>query len=185
MKCTSCHNGTLEPSFIDQQFRAHTCSACGGNWILIEDFVNWKEHHPTEAFTTSVQWSEQDSADTTTAMLCPMSGAIMRKFKITASTHHRIDYSAAVGGIWLDKGEWELLKAEGVAGMLNQIVTQQWQHKIRQQSTSDSFEQIYQAKFGQETYDQIKSIREWLDQQPQKADLRAYLLAENPYSAAN
>ena len=39
MNCTSCNNGTLYPSFIEGQFRSHTCSSCEGNWVLIEDYI--------------------------------------------------------------------------------------------------------------------------------------------------
>lgn len=55
--------------------------------------------------------------------------------------------------------------------------------KIREESASNTFAEIYQSKFGTDNYAKIKEIREWLNAQPQKADLRAYLLAENPYSA--
>ena len=32
-------------------------------------------------------------------------------------------------------------------------------------------------------YEKVKEIRQWLVEHPQKADLRAYLFAEDPYSA--
>ncbi len=183
MNCTSCKAGVLTAGFIDGQFKAHTCTKCGGIWILVEDFVAWKDKNPDFHFPTDTQWSEDEAADSTKALLCPMTGVIMRKCKVTAKTSHRIDYSHAVGGIWLDKGEWQLLKAEGVAGVLNNVVTQQWQNNLRSQSASHNFAEIYEAKFGGETYAKIKEIRAWLDSQPNKADLRAYLFAENPYSA--
>jgi len=73
MKCTSCKNGELTPSFIDGQFRAHTCSNCGGNWILIEDYVTWKERNPQFSFDESVLCEIEDSK---TALLCPATGTI-------------------------------------------------------------------------------------------------------------
>ena len=88
-----------------------------------------------------------------------------------------------VGGVWLDKGEWELLKSENLAGSLNAVLTAHWQRNIRINSTKENFAEIYQDKFGQETYKKVKELREWLYQQPNKADLRAYILAEDPYSA--
>lgn len=182
MKCTSCKQGTLNPSFIEGQFRAHTCSGCEGNWILIEDFVAWKDRNPDYQFSDEISF-EQEAADTKKALLCPVTGTIMNKFRISAQNDHRVDYSAAVGGLWLDRGEWELLKTEGLAGTLNAVVTKQWQHQIREQSTKQNFSDIYRDKFGEENYAQVKAFREWLQQQPQKADLRAYLLAEDPYSA--
>lgn len=165
---------------MDGQFRSHTCSNCLGNWVLIEDYVTWKERHPQFVFNDDIV-CEID--DTKTAMLCPMTGSIMRKLRLSSHSEHRIDYSASVGGVWLDKGEWELLKNEGLAGSLNAVLTAHWQRNIRINNTKDNFNEIYKDKFGIDVYNQAKAFREWLCQQPNKADLRAYILAEDPYSA--
>jgi Zn-finger nucleic acid-binding protein len=183
MQCSSCNNGTLNPSFIDGLFRAHTCSGCGGDWVLIEDYAAWRERHPDYEFAKDINFEEINIADTKTAMLCPFTKTIMRKFKISATNTHRLDYSSAVGGLWLDKGEWELLVREGLAGSLNALVTDVWQRKIRKTGAKDSFADIYKDKFGDDVYAKLKEIREWLKTHPQKADLRAYLMAEDPYSA--
>lgn len=124
MNCTSCKNGALFPSFIDGQFRAHTCSNCGGNWILIEDYVAWKERNQDYKFSEDISFEESELTDSKKAILCPSSGTIMRKFRVSSQNEHKVDYSANVGGLWLDKGEWELLKSEGLAGCLNGVVTQ-------------------------------------------------------------
>jgi hypothetical protein len=42
---------------------------------------------------------------------------------------------------------------------------------------------IYHEKFGDDLYAKIKEMRRWLNTQPHKTDLRAYLMAEDPYSA--
>ncbi len=180
MKCTSCKQGELLPSYIEGQFRAHTCSNCKGNWILIEDYVTWKERNPQFTFdeTTTCEIDE-----TKKAVLCPVTGTIMRKMRLSTATDHRIDYSASVGGVWLDTGEWELLKSKGLAGSLNAVLTAHWQRNVRMNSTKDNFTEIYKDKFGEESYNKIKELRSWLNSQPNKADLRAYLLAEDPYSA--
>ncbi len=183
MNCTSCKNGALFPSFLDGQFRAHTCSNCGGNWILIEDYVSWKEKNPDYQFSENIIVDDIDTADTKQALICPASGTIMRKFRVSAKNQHRLDYSAVVGGLWLDKGEWELLKSEGLAGCLNAVVTSNWQKNLRQNTAKQNFSDIYLSKFGSSNYERLKEIRRWLDSHEQKADLRAYLLAEDPYSA--
>lgn len=184
MKCTSCGEGVLRPTFIEELFRAHTCSACGGNWILVQDYVAWKERNPDHIFAEGLDASEEvEATESKRALLCPVSGAIMQKFRISAATEHRLDYSAAVGGLWLDRGEWELLKDEGLAGSLNAVITRQWQRRIREESASETFAELYKAKFGETVYGQLKELREWLNAQEQKEDLRAYLLAEDPYSA--
>jgi Zn-finger nucleic acid-binding protein len=180
MKCTSCVTGELQPSFIEGQFRAHNCSHCGGDWILIEDYIAWKERNPQFNFSEDVTGNVEDSKS---ALLCPVSGLIMRKLRLSEKTTHRIDYSASVGGVWLDKGEWQLLKEQGLAGSLNSVLTSHWQRNIRMNSAKDNFAAIYTDKFGHEDYQKVKALREWLVEQPNKTDLRAYLLAEDPYSA--
>lgn len=180
MKCPGCKRDTLFPSYIDGLFRAHTCSVCEGNWILIEDYVVWKQKNPEYEFSETADFQYEDSKN---ALLCPITGAIMQKFKLTHDSEHRLDYSPQVGGVWLDKGEWEFLKQENLAGCLNAIFTSQWQKTIRENSAKVSFAEIYQEKFGEESYAQIKETRKWLDEHPCKADLIAYLMAEDPYSA--
>lgn len=180
MKCTSCKLGDLVPSYIEGQFRAHSCTNCQGNWILIEDYISWKERNPEFIFDENVTCNIEE---TTTAILCPVTHTIMRKLRLSNNTEHKLDYSIHVGGVWLDKGEWELLKEEGLAGSLNTLLTSHWQRNIKINSTKDNFAAIYEDKFGQDTYDKIKSLKKWLYEQPNKADLRAYILAEDPYSA--
>jgi Zn-finger nucleic acid-binding protein len=182
MQCTRCKAGNLQASFIEQQFRAHTCDHCGGNWILVEDYMTWKERNPQYSFA-KVVITDDDVADSQRALLCPVTGKIMRKLKITKDSSHRIDYSMPVGGVWLDKGEWELLKSAGLAGSLNAILTEQWQTKIREQKAEETFTQLYLNKFGEDDYQKIKALREWLNNHPRKADLQSYLLADDPYSA--
>ncbi|MFA0809600.1 TFIIB-type zinc ribbon-containing protein [Microbulbifer epialgicus] len=183
-RCTSCKEGVLKPGFIEELFRAHTCSSCGGNWILVEDFLIWKRQNPEHQFPDDLEnLNDVVAEDTKRAILCPVSGVIMQKFKIMSGSEHRLDYSAMVGGIWLDKGEWELLKAEGLAGSLNFLVTHEWQKKIRSTKAQETFSEIYKARFGEELYAKVKDVREWLHSQEQKIDILAYLTAEDPYSA--
>lgn len=184
MNCTSCKKGVLKPTFLEGQFRSHKCNNCSGDWILIEDYVAWKERNPNYEFASSISFEEIEAEDSKRALFCPVSGVMMRKFKLSASNDHRIDYSSAVGGIWLDKGEWDLLKAEGLAGSLNSVVTQHWQNNLKAQTAKDSFNDIYTDKFGKENYAKVKAFREWLESQNDKADLRAYVVAQNPYSAS-
>lgn len=183
-RCTSCKQGLLEPGFIEELFRAHICSSCGGSWILVEDYLSWKRQNPEYQFPDELKTlSNVVGEDSKRAILCPASGAIMQKLSIMAGSEHRLDYSPAVGGIWLDKGEWELLKSEGLAGSLNFLVTHEWQKKVRESKAQETFSEVYRAKFGDELYSKVKEIREWLYSQEKKTEILAYLTAEDPYSA--
>ena len=183
MDCTSCHDGILKDILLEGEFKARECSSCGGHWILIEDYIEWKEINPEYQFSDSVSFEETEIIDSKKALICPSSGTIMRKFRISSTNEHKIDYSAKVGGVWLDKGEWNLLKNEGLAGCLNSMLTNHWQTKIRQTNAAANFADIYLSKFGAENYQKVKELRNWLNNNELKADLKAYLLAEDPYAA--
>lgn len=175
MKCTSCKAGSLIPSFLDAQFRCHTCDKCGGNWILIEDYVSWKERNPEFEFNAD-RIEEIVADDTSEALLCPVTGGLMRKLRISKNTPHRMDYSARVGGVWLDKGEWELLVAGGLAGNLNALLTEEWQHRVKLDSSKAALTEMYRGKFGDDDYERAKEVIEWINSNKNSEELRRFIL---------
>lgn len=183
MHCTSCQQGTLVKSELDGALPCHQCDHCGGHWINLVDYLTWQQQNPKYQFDEN--WLlDYEVQDTKKSILCPVTGAIMVKYRISTQTEHRLDLSSRVNCIWLDKGEWELLKQEGLAGQLNHIFTDPWQRKIRVQATEVALKQMYQDKFGLELYQKVHDIKQWLDQQPNKAELLSYLSASNPYKAS-
>jgi Zn-finger nucleic acid-binding protein len=182
--CTSCNIGKLLPANLETALKAKQCNHCHGHWILIEDFVRWKQQASPET-TAEVKDTEDHqyhvADDSIKALLCPISGTLMRKFRIKADSRRRIDYSPAVGAIWLDDGEWQLIKLSGLAGSLNVLVTEHYQHQLRRESTKQQLSEIYSRKFGAEQYQKVQDFRAWLEQQPNQADLKAYLMVQDPY----
>lgn len=182
MKCSSCNQGTLKPAYLDSLFACHQCDHCGGNWLYLGDYLRWQQSNPQ--YTFDENWLlDYEIQETKKSMLCPVTGAIMVKYRISSQTGHRLDLSSRVNAIWLDKGEWELLKQEGLAGQLNRIFTDPWQRKIRNQTAAETLKSMYIEQFGDEVYQQVSQMRSWLAQQPNKNELIAYLIANDPYSA--
>lgn len=148
---------------------------------MLTDYLRWKDQL-TQPLQCSVG-GEVEVQETKSALICPVSGVLMIKYRISGQTPHRIDLSHSVNGIWLDKGEWELLKQEGLVDKLNHIFTDPWQNKLRAEQTKETLGAVYAKQFGDADYTKLKEIREWLQQNPKKAYMLAYLVAENPYSA--
>jgi len=186
MHCTSCKTGELIPSKIEANFKAHTCNNCNGHWIHLDDYFGWqKKQTPMQAVVDdiNVEVDTIDADETKQAMLCPESSAIMTKFHIFSDIEHKLDWSEK--GIWLDKGEWELLKEKGVADKLNQIFTDEYQKNIREEKARNTFEQKYLKQFGEENYSRLKFVRSWLHDQTDedRTMMMAFLLTADPYSA--
>lgn len=73
MKCTSCNQGLLVPSQLDDLFPAHTCNHCGGNWLYLHDYLRWLERDGVIGSNESDCLVE--AQETSHAMLCPKSGS--------------------------------------------------------------------------------------------------------------
>ena len=136
MKCTACGKGLLKPAYLDDLFACHTCNHCFGNWIMLNDYLQWLENSPLVEPAGELMVTALDSKH---VLICPKTGAMMLKYRISGRTEHRLDLSSDIGGIWMDKGEWNLLKKEGLARSLNQIFTAPWQKKIKEEKTAEVY----------------------------------------------
>ena len=139
MVCPSCKQGKLLPGFIDDLFRSHTCSSCSGNWIYLADYLHWLDRDNSELKSENAL-VEKDEHDTKNAMVCPITGNLMLKYRVSNKTPHRLDLSPSLPAIWLDKNEWELLKAEGLSRQLNRIFTDPWQRKIKSDQANETLQ---------------------------------------------
>ena len=179
MECTSCKKGILREIKLDDLFRAHQCSNCESLWVMIDDYLEWDGENK-EPFDGELI----ESNDSSKALLCPRSGSLMRKFKINSKTSHRIDYSAQIGGVWLDKGEWELLKQEGLSSSLNSILTEVWQRDIHRQEKRKNIATLYEKRLGKASYEKIKRVRDWISSHDNADELLSYLIAKDPYDSS-
>lgn len=144
---------------------------------MLEDYLQHK--HKVPEATEELEHAVLEAEETEKALLCPMTGALMTKFRIAKGTTHRLDLSVRVNGIWLDKGEWELLKAHGLAGKINTLFTDFWQRQVREAQADDRLDEMYRALLGDEDYEKAKALRDWLNQHPHRERIRAFLLAES------
>lgn len=183
MKCSACKVGTLKSSKLDGLFNSHSCTHCHGDLILLGDFMQWQKLNPESDLNLEAEIGVV-SNETSKAMICPLTGTIMTKYRISADTEHRLDLSPTINAVWLDKGEWDLLKEKGLANKLNNIFTSHWQRNIHDNETSEVLTELYVKKFG-EHYREIKAFKKTLRKINNPREVIAYLLAEDPYSASH
>ena len=181
MQCPKCKVGILQHAYLDNIFPCRTCDKCGGNWLMLDDYLQNKSK--LESLAPSEEPLLFEADETKHALICPVTGALMLKYRISKDTEHRLDLSTRINAIWLDNSEWELLKSEGISDKLNSVFTDVWQRQIRESLAHNQFDTQYSAQFGAEDYEKAKSVREWLLQHPQKDKLKAFLLADNSWSA--
>ncbi len=82
----------------------------------------------------------------------------------------------------LDKNEWESLKVADLHDEINQFFTKSWQQDIQEKETASKFDTMFLEKFGESDYQKIKEVREWLQENPNRNNLIAFLLDKDPFS---
>jgi len=79
--------------------------------------------------------------------------------------------------VWFDKDEWEALKARSLHDDVYTIFTASWQSQVRSQESRRAQEEIFRKKFGDEGFDEIQRMKEWIAEHPRKQEILAYLMS--------
>jgi len=172
MKCTQCKEHSLEPLEVEEKLLAAACQNCEGLLMPLLNYRYWLSSHgkvnPTEFEIDQVEDNHQ-------AVICPKCSRFMLKYRIDVDESNRIDFCANCGEVWLDKGEWELLKALGLHDKLPRITTDSWQEHIRAQFKKDRLEGRYKSMLGEAAFYKAADFKMWLDKQENKQDIVNYL----------
>lgn len=160
----------LEPGLV-----AYRCTETEGHWIPVENFQRWHlaqtPAEPThEIVSVAATVSEFDDAP----KQCPESGAIMMRYRVGHGLPFRIDRSRT-GGVWLDQGEWETLKACGLHLFIHRFSTAPWQQAVRQQEMDAAVQTQLQERLGPELFQRLSALRKELAHHPQRDAALAYL----------
>ena len=179
MKCPSCKTGTLKQAYLEELLPCNICDNCDGHWIQLEDYFRWKElKTANKNDATEINVDIVALSDTKKALVCPVTGKLMLKYRISKESDHRLDLSPYANAVWLDKGEWLLLKQQGLANQINRIFTDPWQKKIREAVSKETLEQLYREKLGEQDYEKVKEINSWLSDHPHADFIKAYIMTD-------
>ena len=149
------------------------CSECSGVWLDRAKYDAWRAMHPTDIPETNTP-AQLTVSNTHKAKCCPQCGHLLLPYRVGHGLSFSIDYCGACGGVWCDCGEWDSIKAKNLHDNLHDIVSQHWQNAVRESEVQESIEQTYARHLGA-NYAKAQEVRTWLQGQPQKALILAYL----------
>ncbi len=109
------------------------------------------------------------------ALICPESGCVLLRYKAGHGLPFHLDRSPATGGVWLDRGEWEALKRQGLHVELNLIFTASYQRDVRAAEYAQSLEKVFQDRIGPGDFDRVAEFKEWMIRHPKRHDILCYL----------
>lgn len=178
MQCYHCKTTALKPTQLEFGLPALRCPQCEGTYLDLLTYRAWQENFASQA--TSQADNPEDTpviselSNTETALLCQRCHKFMLKYRINNQQDNTVNVCHTCDDVWLDRGEWALLKQLNIEDKLTEVMGEPWQHKLRQQSQQQAFRHHFQKQFS-EDFGKIDDFAQWLQQQPNKAQILHYL----------
>lgn len=164
----------LEPGLV-----VHRCPQSGGIFIPADSYWLWLRKHPSRWPQLPVNAAEPvelpitESTDRV-AKICPVSGTLMVRCRVGHGFDFHLERSTT-GGIWLDGGEWERLRARNFHDELHLMFAAPWQRKVRQDEQSSGIEMRLRERLGDEVHNRLIELRSHLRDHPARSEALAFL----------
>lgn len=183
MKCPRCKSRDLRPTMIEENLPAMACEECQGSLVSLLYYRHWAETQKPAAGAATDEADQLasdtsasiETADTTTAVMCPKCARVMMKYRITGCVANRLDVCRLCDESWLDRGEWELLEALQLSHQMPAIFTEEWQKRIRRELTEEARRSMLVRAIGERAVEQVDKFREWLARSKHKPEVMSYL----------
>ena len=175
MHCTNCKGKELDAFELECGLIAARCHTCEGSMLSLLHYRYWLRQLQSQTAPEQADKVTVIADDSGSAHLCPRCGRLMTKFRIDIDTDNRLDLCGHCEEVWLDKGEWSLLKSRGLHTKLTDLFTDSWQRKLRKQQEERNLEKHYAQLISEEDFARVREFKHWLDQQEHLTDIRRYL----------
>jgi Zn-finger nucleic acid-binding protein len=181
MKCPVCKTKRCRPIELEDNLKAASCESCGGHWISSQNYSTWLEHHGDTIPEKPFSEVAVDVSDVHDAKLCPDCSRILLKYKVGHGLDFFVEHCPGCGGIWLDTNEWNALQDKNLHDEIHKMFSTSWQSRIRGDQMANTLDQVYANRLGAESYEKAKEIRQWIQDNPQKQAILAFLSDKDPY----
>ena len=174
MRCACEAHNLLMPVQLAQGPAASACQACGGAALAMADYRRWRDQAKHDASADPGILVVEDHP---AARPCPSCARLMQRVRVGGTPDFRLDRCAACALLWLDRGEWEALRANGLAPIVEEILSERWQRDLQANETRARREVQLREKHGADCMDELARVRDWLQTQPHRDELLALLRA--------
>lgn len=173
MNCPNCPCQALAPTALEPGLIAAGCQTCGGTLLPLMNYRYWLDHNP--------QLNPQNceaAHESPGAKICPKCSKLMTKYLLGVESKNRLDLCAHCDEVWLDAGEWVLVREMNLHTLLPKVFTDAWQKNIRHQRQAQKLREHYVTMMGEQDFAKVEAFKSWLDAHPHAADIKHYVTAK-------
>ena len=181
MQCPKEKNVTLVEGTLSKNLSIKCCPDCQGAWIPAAAYEGWRRNQlqlsaEPERLTRTVNATLVRSPFDSKAALCPECQHYLSRAKVYFKPVFYVERCTYCGGIWCDKGEWDVLEKLGVHVAIEQMFSPEWQARVRELEQMEKERQATLDKLGPELAAQVFQLADLLEKHPYGDFGVAYLM---------
>lgn len=171
MKCPLCKTQNMTSVDLASGLPGSCCDDCHGVWVPRDHYENWRISPRAEPVAATMP---AEVVASNKAKICPQCTRLMLPYRVGHGLAFAIDACSSCGGIWLDRNEWDALRAKELHDDLHEIISAQWQAAVRRAEVEEGIEKTYRRLLGP-AYEKAHEFRTWLVTQPERQLILTYL----------
>jgi Zn-finger nucleic acid-binding protein len=180
MQCPKCKSELVNGVISDMLLTKH-CRECAGEWISGHNYQVWRSERPAAPANRDVLAQNYHLPYTPSpldakAAPCPECGPMMARGKIALKQPFYLEHCLSCGGIWCDRGEWEVLERLQLNTNISQIFSSAWQAQVRASHLNELERQAVIDKVGVEMAQRVFDLADILVKHPNGDFAAAYLM---------
>ncbi len=177
LKCSCPAHAPMQPVALAEALLAVQCGACGGMLMAMDDWRAWKAGGES-LVPHAVEDDLIEVFDAASVRHCPACDRLMQRLRVSEGPDFRIDRCVACQNVWFDPGEWRAIVSRGLAGRLDELLSDGWQRRLQTEEVREVRIAALRRRYGNDCIDELDRIRAWLDTQPHRDELLALLRAD-------
>lgn len=179
MHCPKDKHIDLIDSTVDHGLAVKHCPDCKGMWIPPEHYQTWRSQQPNVAADSEPKLLDVDYVQApldARGALCPDCHSYLSRAKVALKSPFYVERCSKCGGIWCDRGEWEVLEKLGLHTAIEQLFSSEWQTRIKEKEFALRERQATIDKLGEDLAHKIFELAELLENHPNGDFGVAYLM---------
>lgn len=159
MLCPIC-KGHLENKELEKSLNVLVCEE-HGIWLPAISYWKWiaLQNITYPPKIEEGEFDEVSGQDTQGDKSCSDCGRFLTRYSIGHGVQFHVDQCSACAGIWLDSGEWEILKQKNLHNAIHFMFSEGWQSRVSKQIQQKNYDDMMAEKFGTELFEEIKQLR--------------------------
>jgi Zn-finger nucleic acid-binding protein len=169
----------LTDSLLAGGLQVKCCPDCKGTWIPPEDYQNWRRQQSQGELSELPATLDVDYVQSpfdAKGALCPDCGCFLSRAKVGSKNAFYVERCPKCGGIWCDRGEWDVLEKMGLHTAIDRLFSSEWQVKVREKEMAERERQATIDKLGEDLAYRVFELAELLEQHPNGDFGVAYLM---------